>query len=101
MGHMRLSLWYVCYTMRQFLGYQAYKTYCFPALESMSVSAGFYFRKLHPDVEVVTEDLDALSLEAYDELCGEVRRYLPASRVKAYREQFELAYGRKRAGLRS
>ena len=64
-------------------------------------AAGFYFRKLHPDVEVVTEDLDALSLEAYDELCGEVRRYLPGSRVKAYREQFELAYGRKRAGLRS
>ncbi len=60
-------------------------------------AAGFYFRRLHPDVEVGTEDLDTLRLEEYDELCGEVRRYLPPQQVKAFREEFEQTYGRKKS----
>lgn len=60
-------------------------------------AAGFYFRRLHPDVEVDTGDLDTLRLEEYDELCGEVRRYLPPQQVKAQREKFEQDYGRKKS----
>ena len=38
-------------------------------------AAGFYFRRLHPDVVVGTEDLDTLRLEEYDELCGEILQF--------------------------
>ena len=38
-----------------------------------------------------------LSLEEYDELCGEVRRYLPKEEVKALREKFELTYGHRKS----
>lgn len=61
-----------------------------------AAAAGFYFRRLHPDVEVDTEDLDTLRLEEYDALCNEVRRYLPPQQVKAQREKFEQTYGRKK-----
>ena len=55
-------------------------------------AAGFYFRRLHPDVEIEMADLDTLPLEEYDRLCGEVRRYLPKEQVKAFREKFEQTY---------
>lgn len=61
-----------------------------------ATAAGFYFRRLHPDIEVDTADLDTLRVEAYDELCGEQRRYLPNERVKEQRTKFELAYGHKK-----
>lgn len=50
-------------------------------------TAGFYFRCLHPDILVGTEDLDTLTLEEYDALCGEHRRYLPTKKLKALREE--------------
>ena len=59
-------------------------------------AAGFYFRRLHPDVEIEMADLDTLPLEEYDRLCGEVRRYLPKETVKAFREKFEQTYGHKK-----
>lgn len=62
-----------------------------------ATAAGFYFRRLHPDVEIDTADLDTLRLEEYDGLCGEQRRYLPKEQVKALREKFELAYGHKKS----
>lgn len=62
------------------------------------VAGGYYLRKLHPDVQVDTTDLDTLRLEEYDKLCGEHRRYLPKARVKALREKFELTYGHKSGG---
>ena len=56
-------------------------------------AAGFYFRRLHPDVEIEMADLDTLRVEEYDRLCGEVRRYLPKEEVKVFRENFEQTYG--------
>ena len=38
-------------------------------------SGGFYFRHLHPEVEIDVEDLDTLQLQNYDGLCGEKRTY--------------------------
>lgn len=38
-------------------------------------AGGYYYRHIHPDVEVTTEDLDELKLPDYDKLCGEKRRY--------------------------
>lgn len=61
-----------------------------------AAAAGFYFRRLHPDIEVETADLDTLRLEEYDALCNEVRRYLPPQQVKTQREKFEQAYGHKK-----
>lgn len=62
-------------------------------------AAGFYFRRLHPDVEIEMADLDTLRLEEYDQLCGEVRRYLPKEQVKAFRGKFEQTYGHKKAQM--
>lgn len=61
-----------------------------------AAAAGFYFRRLHPDIEVETADLDTLRLEEYDTLCNEVRRYLPPQQVKVQREKFEQNYGHKK-----
>lgn len=57
-------------------------------------SGGYYFRYLHPDIEVTTADLNTLTLEEYDALCGVERRYRSVSEmnkqlkcVKAKRKQ--------------
>lgn len=51
-------------------------------------AAGYYMRRLHPDILIEMTDLDTLRLEEYDALCGEHRRYLPRAKVKAQRETF-------------
>ena len=38
-------------------------------------SGGFYFRHLHPNVEIELQDLGTLQLQDYDSLCGEKRTY--------------------------
>lgn len=38
-------------------------------------TGGLYFRHIHPDIEIEFSDLDALSLDDYDKLCGEEREY--------------------------
>jgi hypothetical protein len=38
-------------------------------------AGGYYYRHIHPDVEITTDDLDELKLPEYDKLCGEKRRY--------------------------
>ncbi|GAB6013307.1 hypothetical protein [Viscerimonas tarda] len=38
-------------------------------------SGGYYFRHVHPEIEVETGDLDNLKLEEYDAMCGEDRKY--------------------------
>ena len=37
-------------------------------------TGGFYFRHVHPNVEIEVSDLDNLKLEEYDILCGEKNR---------------------------
>lgn len=38
-------------------------------------TGGFYFRHVHPDIEVEISDLDNLKLDDYDTMCGVDRRY--------------------------
>lgn len=38
-------------------------------------SGGFYFRHIHPNVEIELSDLGTLQLQQYDEMCGEKRTY--------------------------
>ncbi|KAA6302851.1 MAG: hypothetical protein EZS26_001021 [Candidatus Ordinivivax streblomastigis] len=38
-------------------------------------TGGYYFRHVHPEIEVEVGDLDTLKLETYDEMCGTERRY--------------------------
>lgn len=40
-----------------------------------------YFRQLHPDVEVTIDDLGALRLKEYDDLCGATFKYYPNSKM--------------------
>lgn len=44
-------------------------------------SGGFYFRHLHPDVEIEVSDVDTLMLKDYDALCGEKRTYYPVRKM--------------------
>lgn len=40
------------------------------------ISAGsFYFRHIHPDIEIEITDLDTLKLQDYDKMCHVERRY--------------------------
>ena len=40
------------------------------------ISAGsFYFRHIHPDIEIEISDLDTLKLQEYDKMCNVKRRY--------------------------
>lgn len=38
-------------------------------------SGGWYFRYIHPDIEIELSDVDSLKLQEYDKMCGEKRRY--------------------------
>lgn len=38
-------------------------------------TGGYYFRHVHPDIEIEVGDLDTLKLEDYDKMCGTERRY--------------------------
>lgn len=55
-------------------------------------SGGFYFRHLHPDVEIEVAELGVLRLQDYDALCGEKRAYYSV-RQMAHR------YGRWRTNV--
>ncbi len=40
------------------------------------ISAGsFYFRHIHPDIEIEIDDLNSLTLQDYDKMCKIDRRY--------------------------
>lgn len=39
-------------------------------------SGAFYYRHIHPDVEIEIADLDTLKLQEYDNLCNEKRQYV-------------------------
>ncbi len=58
-------------------------------------SGAFYFRYLHPDVLVDLDDLDNLTVEEYDKLCGVKREYYSVRLMKHKRNR--LAERRKMA----
>jgi hypothetical protein len=52
-------------------------------------TGGFYFRHVHPEIEIEIGDLDNLKLEDYDNLCGEERRYHSVREMAKKRNQTE------------
>lgn len=60
-------------------------------------TGGFYFRHVHPDVEIELSDIDTLKLQEYDHLCGVTRRYF-TTREMAHKRQ---AYNEKRKEFRT
>lgn len=44
-------------------------------------AGGQYYRHLHHNVDVTSEDLGSLSIQEYDKLCDAVRRYHPYSEM--------------------
>lgn len=49
---------------------------------------GFYYRLLHPDVEIEISDIDNLRLEEYDKMCGEQRKYYTVREMAHRRERW-------------
>jgi hypothetical protein len=52
-------------------------------------TGGFYFRHVHPNIEIEMGDLDNLKLEDYDEMCGTNRRYHTVREMARKRELSE------------
>ena len=50
-------------------------------------TGGFYFRHLHPDVELEKSDMNTLKLDEYDKLCGEHERRYHSKKDMAKRLQ--------------
>lgn len=46
------------------------------ACTGKNISAGaFYYRHVHPDIEIEMSDLDTLKIQDYDKMCNEERKY--------------------------
>lgn len=50
-------------------------------------TGGFYFRHVHPDIQIEIGDLDNLKLQDYDEMCGVKRRYHSVREMAKKRNQ--------------
>lgn len=57
-------------------------------------TGGFYFRHANKNVEIEEDDIDKLTLEEYDNLCGNVRKYHPV-REMAHKKRKENELRRK------
>lgn len=57
-------------------------------------TGGFYFRHANKNVEIEEDDIDKLTLDEYDTLCGNVRKYHPV-REMAHKKQKEKELRRK------
>lgn len=54
-------------------------------------TGGFYFRHIHPDIEIDLTDLGVLKLQDYDGMCGETdRRYHTVREMTRMKKQKEL-----------
>ena len=47
----------------------------------------YYYRQLHPDVLIEMDDLDNLTLEEYDNLCGAKRKYISTRKMAHIRQR--------------
>ena len=56
-----------------------------------------YYRQLHPDVLIDMDDLDSLTLEEYDNLCGIELKYLSTRRMAHLRQKSNAKYKQKMA----
>jgi hypothetical protein len=46
-------------------------------------SGGYYFRHIHPDVEINMNSLDVLKVKEYDKMCGEERQYYTKKQIQS------------------
>lgn len=53
-------------------------------------TGGFYYRHVHPDIQIEMSDLDNLKLRDYDEMCGEKRRYHSVREMAKKRNQNQI-----------
>lgn len=61
----------------------------------------YYYRQLHPDVLIEMDDLDSLTLDEYDNLCGVERKYLSTRRMAHIRQKSNAKYKQKRKATRT
>lgn len=53
-------------------------------------TGGYYFRHIHPKIEIEVNDLDNLTVQQYDELCGYAgRKYHPIRSMKKYKTEID------------
>lgn len=56
----------------------------------------YYYRQLHPDVLIEMDDLDNLTLEEYDNLCGAKRKYISTRKMALLRKRTDAKYKQQR-----
>lgn len=61
----------------------------------------YYYRQLHPDVLIDMDDLDSLTVEEYDKLCGVERKYLSTRRMAHLRQRADAKHRQKRGTART
>ena len=58
-------------------------------------SGAYYYRQLHPDILLEMDDLDNLTLQEYDDLCGVKRKYISTRKMAHIRQRAKDRRGRK------
>jgi hypothetical protein len=58
-------------------------------------SGGYYFRHVHPDVEINMNSLNVLKLKEYDRMCGEERQYCMKKKVRSLEKRHQLQSKKK------
>ena len=56
----------------------------------------YYYRQRHPDVLIDMDDLDSLTLEEYDNLCGIECKYISTRRIAHLRQRADAKHRQKR-----
>ena len=63
-----------------------------------SVRSGvYYYRQLHPDILLEMDDLDNLTLQEYDDLCGIKRKYISTRKMARIRQRADVKFKQKMA----
>jgi len=52
-------------------------------------TGGYYYRHIHPDIQLEINDIDNLTLEEYDKLCGHDRKYHTTKKMAKKRDSFK------------
>lgn len=60
------------------------------ACSGENVTSGtFYYRHIHPDIEIELSDLDTLKLQEYDKMCNVRRKYISTREMARRRRVIE------------
>jgi hypothetical protein len=58
-------------------------------------SGGYYFRYVHPDIEININSLNVLKLKEYDRMCGEKREYYTKKKIRSLEKHHQLQSKKK------